>query len=151
MRRGRFCSGGAQASYSLAYLRHALFALSLHTRTARESGTWRGHVTAGQRLLRGEVPETPAYPMWGYSFAAGAFEDGLVVLQGALALLALALWYGLLRHRRRVELGGHGAGDLLLNPLVFVALMIPWLLLSGSFYSNSLGAIFVLLRRKRGG
>ena len=136
--------GNERAWVASTLLLCALFTLSLHTRTARDTGIWRGQVAAGQALLRGEVPQTPSNPLWGYSLAAGALGDAVVGLQGALALLTLALWYALLRRLRRREFGGHGASSFLLNPLIFLVAMVPWLLLIGSYYSNSLSAILAL-------
>ena len=116
----------------------AVIAVALHAETEFGGGVWETHRVAGAALWRGDVPSTPGFPIWGYSLLAAPLGAGVVVVQLALLLVVLAVWLGELS---RGATGQRGIARFLANPAVLIAVLSPWILLTLSYYSNSLSAL----------
>lgn len=113
---------------------------SINSPTGR---VWYSHIEAGRAFLLGNIPELPAYPMWGYSILAGLLGKNILILQAFLLLTILFYWYNSLRkyipsHTNKFQL-------ILLNPFVIVSILIPWIFLSLSYYSNSMGELLLFV------
>ncbi|MGH9465710.1 MAG: hypothetical protein ACRD0X_08675 [Thermoanaerobaculia bacterium] len=103
-------------------------------------GVWRVHVADGERLLAGTLPSNPTYPAVAYSWLAGCFGELIVLPQAALALGALVL----LGRAVESEVGPPTPSRLREGSPWLLGVLLPWLLLVVSYYSNSVASILLL-------
>lgn len=119
----------------------ALFAAYCST-TLPKGSVWANHLADGILFMSGALPETPAYPMWGYSLLAGLLKEGVIILQLALLLLVFGLWYrSLLNHRTRLS-PDNSARMIDVPPVAAAIALAPFICLSLSYFSNSLAQLF---------
>ncbi|MFH1218949.1 MAG: glycosyltransferase family 39 protein [Candidatus Eisenbacteria bacterium] len=106
-------------------------------------GVWDGHLKAGLLFLKGSIPKIPAYPMWGYSLLSGVFKENITLFQGALLLVVCLYWYKslfgfatIVQHPRKLT-------KIIENPIVVAIMLVPFIFLSLSYFSNSMASILV--------
>lgn len=101
-------------------------------------GVWNRNLNAGRDLLNGVVPTLEAYPIWGYSLFSQVMKEYTPILQG---ILLFPLLYALVQHTSQVESGSNKTS---IRGMVRVVLLLPFIFLSTSLYSNSMAAILAV-------
>ncbi len=102
-----------------------------------KGGVWENHLSDGLLFLKGSIPRTPGYPMWGYSLLAGILRQNIIFFQAALLIAVFAFWYrslGVLT----TSTSPHGRlVGIMVHPIVVAMILVPFISLSISYYSNS--------------
>lgn len=110
-----------------------------------KGGVWENHVECGLLFLKGLIPKTPAYPMWGYSLLAGLFNEKIVIFQGMLLFIICVYWYDSLIKYSSKDVYHSKLVNIICNPNVIAIILAPFFFLSYSYFSNSISTIFVFI------
>ncbi|ASJ74493.1 hypothetical protein [Granulosicoccus antarcticus] len=103
---------------------------------------WDTHAIDGVSLLNFHTPEIPAFPMWGYSVLAALGGKSIPIFEGIFLFCILAIWNSMITKSNN-EIGLNISGTLW--PLSFVIILIPYIFVSVSYYSNSFFGMLILL------
>lgn len=107
----------------------------------KAGGVWEAHLRAGSLLLSGSLPETPAYPMWGYSLLSGVFRENVILVSGVLLVVVLIHWYGSLFGRAPSVHQRRRLTRIVENPIVVAMMLQPFVFLSLSHFTSSMASL----------
>jgi len=108
-----------------------------------KGSVWNDHLADGLLLIRGIAPELPTYPMWGYSLLAGLFKENIIFFQGIIMFVIFSCWYKSILDFTTPANYSYKQTKIINNPVFVAIVLIPFIFLSLSFYSNSITYLFV--------
>lgn len=101
-------------------------------------GVWSRYLIGGEELLNGMVPSPPAYPIWGYSLFSQVMKEYTPILQ---SFFLFPLLFLLVLHTGQTTSDNSYSS---IRGLMLVLLLLPFIFLSTSLYSNSMSVILMI-------
>ncbi len=111
------------------------------SRILLKKGVWDSHLADGLLFIKGIIPIPPAYPMWGYSLLAGLLKENIIVLQGILMVIVLIFWFRSILKFTTSVYPTRKLTKIINNPFFVGTILMPFIFLSLSYYSNSMANI----------